>query len=71
MIANFNENPSSNKCQLNSMIQKANRRVKSKRSKTSKSKGSRKMKSRENLEQKKNKRSYQVFSIVKGIYSRT
>ena len=62
MIADFNENSSSSECQSNSMIQRASRRTKDRKSKTSGS--------RENLEQKENKRSYQVFSMVEGVYSR-
>ena len=70
MIANFNENPSSSKCQSNSIIQKASRRAKSRKSETSESRRSRRMRSRENLEQRKNKRGCQVFGIVEEVYSR-
>jgi len=51
-------------------VSQASRRAKGRRSKTSRSRRSRRMKSRENLEQKKNKRSCQVFGIVEGVYSR-
>jgi len=64
MITDFNENLSGSECQSNNTIQRVSKRAKGKRSKTSGSKESRRIGSRENLEQKNNKRSCQVFGIV-------
>ena len=43
MTANFNEDTSSSKCQLSSIIQRTSRETKDKRSKTSESRWSRRM----------------------------
>ena len=70
MAANFNENSSSSECQSNSMIQRTGGRSEKGREKTNGSRRSRRVGGRENFKQEKNKRSREVFSTIKEVYSR-
>ena len=71
MIAKFNENSSSCKCQLDSMIQGASRGVEKRERETNRGRGSWRVGGRKNIEQKKDKRSRQISGAIEEVYSRT
>ena len=71
MTANFNENSSSYKHQLSSIIQEISREIESIRSKTSRSGRSWKVGDRKSTKQKKSERSSKIFGKIEEVYSRT
>ena len=71
MTANLDENPSSCECQSDSMVQGTSGGTEKRRRKTSRNRRSQRVGDQENIKQKKNKRSRQVFSVVEEVYGRT
>ena len=69
MTANLNENPSSCECQSDSIIQGASGETEKRRRKTNRSGRNQRMGGGKNTKQKKNKKSGQVSSTMKGVYS--
>jgi len=70
MTANLNENPSGCEYQLNSTVQETSGGTEKRRRKTNRNRKSQRVGDQENIKQKKNKRSRQVFSVMEGVYSR-